>query len=175
MDQLDILSITKPELSEAKAFELIRPNLESVLEKNNIDFKTLSISKKKGFSSITFTTYLLARLCLRTGKSHFSIQASYRSLLPDNAYISIDPKDNKFINVQLSSATEITHYADFFASTLQLLIDRLPKDFDCCSRYQECSDAGMCVNPQKDVAIGCGYKKVLRSGRVFYGKNRNID
>lgn len=175
MEQLNLLAAKKPELSEANAYELVKPFLVSVLEANNIDPKMLSLSKKKDFSSITFSTSLLARLCFRSGKCHLSIQVAYRSLLPDDACISTDQKDDKFIKVQLSSATDITHYSNFFASLLQLVIDRLPKDFDCCSSYLKCSDAGKCVNANKDMAMGCGYKKVLNSGRVFYGRNRNID
>lgn len=48
------------------------------------------------------------------------------------------------------------------------------KEFDCCSRFAECSDALECVNPCKARSIVCGYRKKLEKGIVFYGKNRNV-
>lgn len=46
--------------------------------------------------------------------------------------------------------------------------------FDCCSHYQECSDIGHCVHPDIMFAGQCGYRKKLKSGIIFFGKNRNI-
>lgn len=46
--------------------------------------------------------------------------------------------------------------------------------FDCCSHYQECSDLGHCVHPDIMFAGQCSYRKKLKSGVVFFGKNRNI-
>lgn len=31
------------------------------------------------------------------------------------------------------------------------------------------------VHPGKAVALECGYRKILASGRVFYGERRNVD
>ena len=47
-------------------------------------------------------------------------------------------------------------------------------NFGCCSRYIECSDALKCINPDKKLARGCQYKDNLESGKIFYGKNKNI-
>ena len=47
--------------------------------------------------------------------------------------------------------------------------------FGCCSRYLECSDNKKCTHPDKLYVKGCQYKLNLDAGRIFYGKNRNID
>lgn len=47
--------------------------------------------------------------------------------------------------------------------------------FGCCSRYEECSDKKTCIHPDIKLASGCYYKTNLEDGRIFYGKNRNID
>ena len=47
--------------------------------------------------------------------------------------------------------------------------------FGCCSRYEKCSDAKKCIHPDPVFALGCAYRNNLDSGRIFYGKNRNID
>lgn len=46
--------------------------------------------------------------------------------------------------------------------------------YGCCHLYQECSDAKRCVSPEKMYATVCLYRKNLESGRIFYGKNRNV-
>lgn len=47
--------------------------------------------------------------------------------------------------------------------------------FGCCSRFNKCSDAKKCVHDNKIYAMGCMYRRNLENGRIFYGKNRNID
>ena len=47
--------------------------------------------------------------------------------------------------------------------------------FACCSRFIQCSDAKKCVHDNKLYAKGCKYRANLEAGRIFYGKNRNID
>ncbi len=47
--------------------------------------------------------------------------------------------------------------------------------FGCCSMFNECSDAKKCVHENKLYSKACMYRRHLDDGRIFYGKNRNID
>lgn len=47
--------------------------------------------------------------------------------------------------------------------------------FACCSRFNDCSDAKKCVHENKLYSKGCKYRVHLEAGRIFYGKNRNVD
>ena len=47
--------------------------------------------------------------------------------------------------------------------------------FSCCSKFNQCSDAKRCLHENKLYSTACTYRKNLESGRIFYGKNRNID
>ncbi len=47
--------------------------------------------------------------------------------------------------------------------------------FGCCDRFIACSDAGKCVHDNKIYSMGCKYRANLEAGRIFYGKNRNVD
>lgn len=47
--------------------------------------------------------------------------------------------------------------------------------FGCCSRFYECSDAKHCVHENKLYSKACRYRDSLDQGRIFYGKNRNVD
>lgn len=47
--------------------------------------------------------------------------------------------------------------------------------FGCCNDFILCSDARQCLKAKDPDYIGCQYRKNLEAGRIFYGKNRNVD
>lgn len=49
------------------------------------------------------------------------------------------------------------------------------RSFGCCHRFKECSDAKKCLHPNKLYATACMYRNHLDAGRIFYGKNKNVD
>ncbi len=46
--------------------------------------------------------------------------------------------------------------------------------FGCCNDFVRCSDALECLHKDNPEYNGCYYRKNLESGRIFYGKNKNI-
>lgn len=81
-------------------------------------------------------------------------------------YIKIYIKDIEDINKIDYELKEIYKY----------LYSNEPVDtYGCCSRYIECSNALKCTNPDKKLARGCQYKSNLEAGKIFYGKNKNIN
>lgn len=46
--------------------------------------------------------------------------------------------------------------------------------FGCCNSFIQCSDQLECLHKGKKSYLGCHYRKNLESGRIFYGKNKNI-
>lgn len=50
-----------------------------------------------------------------------------------------------------------------------------PVEFDICGRYEACSDAKQCLNPDPSIAIHCSYRAKIARGIIFFGKNRNVD
>ena len=47
--------------------------------------------------------------------------------------------------------------------------------FACCARYEECSEAKVCIHPNRLYSTACAYRKNLESGKIFYGNNKNIE
>lgn len=47
--------------------------------------------------------------------------------------------------------------------------------FSCCSQFIKCSDEKKCVHANKLYSTACVYRHNLENGKIFYGKNRNID
>ena len=46
--------------------------------------------------------------------------------------------------------------------------------YACCSSFNECSDAGECIKAKDRFSNGCGYRRNLEAGRIFYGKRKNV-
>ncbi len=91
--------------------------------------------------------------------------------LLDNGTIQIDiEKDDKELFRIISILKPV------LIRTYLFLCENEPvHKFACCSRFEECSDAKICIHPNRKYAKGCFYKKNLESGKIFYGKNRNIN
>ena len=47
--------------------------------------------------------------------------------------------------------------------------------FGCCGNYKECSNAKKCIHENKLYSKACFYRENLEAGRIFYGKNCNIN
>jgi len=155
-----------------KAEKLILDSLAELFSENGLAGLTAQFGKlkqKEGLSpkySVTFLGNVIVYIFC--GK-----KVTYLAF-PNVGDFRADIK-NDFVKIYIDSVEDIPNHIDKIKLSCQYILDALPKDFSCCSRYMECSDAKICICPNKDFALGCFYRKVLHSGRVFYGENRNID
>lgn len=67
---------------------------------------------------------------------------------------------------------------DFFRGIVELKLkvyeSARAAPFGCCSLFEECSDANRCIHPNRLYSTACAYRHNLESGRIFYGRNKNI-
>lgn len=154
-----------------KAEKLILDSLAELLSENGLSGMTAKFEelKEKGSAknySVTFSDSVIVRIYCGKIKTYLEF--------PNIDELGVD-SSKAFIRTDICSVEEIPDHLDKIKLSCQYILDRLPKEFSCCSRYMQCSDAKICVHPDKPFAAGCFYRKVLHSGRVFYGENRNID
>ena len=71
-------------------------------------------------------------------------------------------------------STELLPYLEDLIHNRLLNYKSSEPSYGCCHLYQQCSDAKRCVSKDKMYATVCSYKRNLESGRIFYGKNKNI-
>ena len=50
----------------------------------------------------------------------------------------------------------------------------ISETFGCCNDFMRCSDAGECIHPDDRFYNGCGYRRNLEAGKIFYGEKRNV-
>lgn len=160
MEQIGLFFI--PEIA---AYEEIEPALLEVLAVNGLGEEYLTVEEKKTYYSVCFDkSSVIVRI--HAGKKPYIAMPVQNSA---EAY----HKDG-YRKIYLTSLDEIAKYQEDIQKSLEYIIDNITKEFDCCHRFEECSNAKACTHPDKRFALSCGYRKNLKAGRIFYGQNRNI-
>lgn len=170
MDIFDQTSIfTEP---EKEAYLAIKPALSITLHENGLDDSKLSFEQRKEYHSVLFEKSVIFRIY---NKKSTYITVPTSALLIAGIQEHIGKSKIGYSKIPLPNLKEIGKFTEVLQAVLQAVIDSGPNEFDCCSRFEQCSDAKKCIHPDKAFSLGCGYRKILKSGCVFYGKNRNID
>lgn len=184
--------LTDVAFSEQLVFDLLKPILLQTLEMNFVPAGSLSCNKRKAYSSVKclypigdnalqtqreiakhFDSVAFRIKVLKT-KSYFEIPAALHEMVPEENRAPVCNEDKEYVRLDFESTQEgALKYADYLCRIVDARIDTMPKDFACCSRVEECSNVRKCVNPRPDLAIGCGYRRNLKRGIIFYGINKN--
>lgn len=160
--------------TERKAFALLLPELLPVLERHNLPESAVRLKAVEDSSSVCFIddNNKICTIRLRKQKWYLSISKNVAEQIPDGAEIwkALVPGE---IRVRLNGPEDITKYAVAIQTVLSNKIAQF-HTFDCCGRYEVCSNEKKCIHPDPIQAIGCSYRKNLVAGRIFYGKNKNV-
>lgn len=161
---------------ERKAFELIYPELQDILMGAPIDSGILTFIDLDDFSSVYFldTSELFFRIRLKKKSRYILISEEFSDLIPDGAEMSRVASAPGMIRIEIRGYEDILKYTSVLRTTLERLCRR-HRDFGCCSRYELCSDAKTCLHPDPKFALKCWYRQNLLEGKIFYGKNKNIN
>lgn len=96
--------------------------------------------------------------------------------IPETANIKSVPSDTDFKHVLFSPDDDAIY--DYIKNNIIHCLKTYhsnARSFGCCSRFIECSDTMKCVHENKLYSTACSYRKNLENGKVFYGKNCNIE
>lgn len=173
-NQIAFMGFEAPGYHEKEFLSSVESDLRAAIEAMGGDSQLMSISTTTSYTAVMFGNLTAFRLRIR-GKQHYiSIPTIFSDLIPGNAPTKKPSKNEKYWRVLITDGHPLGTYTDFLIGVVGETVNRYPKEWDCCSRYLECSDAKTCTHPNKAFALGCGYRKIMSSGRIFYGKNRNI-
>ncbi|HHX24605.1 MAG TPA: hypothetical protein GX723_11485 [Thermoanaerobacterales bacterium] len=172
-DQIDLESIT---LHSSTTEEDLLNQILKLIEREFNDFENLTLRPtKSGYSSICFFNVPKMRLRKIFGEHYILIPGHFSDLVEKNKIENKKQADDWF-RIPVSN--------DYFDDTLQSLIydiyeycyRRYSDDrFDCCSHYLECSDNKKCLYEGNKLSRACSYRYTMQEGRIYYGKNRNIE
>ena len=101
--------------------------------------------------------------------------------LPDDIMLELFPhqkglKEGQFYTVSQLFPEELEKLYELLKKKKRFIFRNTITDtFACCNSFMQCSDAKQCIHQDDRFYNGCYYRKNLEAGKVFYGKNRNID
>lgn len=173
-EQISLSNSSQLNSSELEYLERIVPDMRESVMEHGASPDLLVYNAVLGYTVVSFCNFTAFRLRLR-GKQHsISVPLLFSDLIPDDAPTKQVASEDKYIRILLDDEHSIDLYTSLLCKIVGATVDRYPKEWDCCSRYMACSDAGRCIHPDKAFAMQCGYRKILSGGKVFYGINRNI-
>lgn len=173
-NQMAFVGFESPEHHEREFLSKIAPDLRAIIDGMGGDSQLMNISATSSYTAVMFGNLTAFRLRIRGKQCYISVPLTLADLIPNDAPTKKASTSEKYCRVLISDEHPIDSYISFLINIVGETVNRYPKEWDCCSRYLECSDAMTCTHPDKAFALGCGYRKVLSSGRVYFGKNRNI-
>ena len=173
-EQFTMPGFEEPSAKEQEVYEAVEPALQDAAAAMGGDPDKILFKPLANYSSVYFDSILALRIRIR-GNAHFvEVPLSSRGTVSGLAPLEQQKSVGDFWRVSVSAAEMVQHKA-ICGAVVQDAINRMPTEWDCCSRYLECSDAKKCVHPDPSMALVCGYRKILSSGRIYYGANRNIE
>lgn len=174
-EQITLSGFESPEYYEVQYLNSVFHSLQNAVANQGVDGQALTYSSTSGYTVVSFLKLTCFRLRIRGKQCYISIPLVFLDLIPSMFPQKRLQSEPKYIRILIDEKHTIDSYTDFLVQIAGETINRYPKGWDCCSRYLECSNARACIHPDKTFALECGYRKILNSGRVFYGENRNID
>ena len=173
MDQMCIDTMVS---EEQKAYEIVYPEINDIIFNAPIDSGILIFQEIGNCSSVYFldANEIFFRVRLRKKSRYILIPQEYEDLLPNDTVVSKAKSDAGMLRITIQAPEDILRYVPILRDVLDRIC-RKHRDFGCCGRYEECSNEKRCVHPDPKYALGCWYHKNLLDGKIFYGKNRNID
>lgn len=96
-----------------------------------------------------------------------------------NKFANIQYKDNDlYVKINIDNIDQIDLLCNEIKEIFRIMFLQYmntEESFGCCSRYIECSDSKHCMQDDVRLRFSCIYKKNLEAGKIFYGKNANIN
>lgn len=174
-DQITLSGFEPLNVREVAFYNQILPYLQAAAVELGAQAEDVRLEENKDYSAVYWRNSLAFRLRIRKKTNYIAVPLSSRPSVENLAPFDLQAKTGDDLwRVNLWDVP-VEDCAAALASVVRDTINRQPKDWDCCSRYLECSNAKRCVHPDPTFALGCGYRKILTSGEIYYGENRNVD
>lgn len=172
-EQIAFGGFEAPDEKEREFLDSVLDKLRETVSKVGLSEASLKTKVTSDYTALFLSNITVCRIRFRGKRHYFAVPIALKDLISAEFEVSAPKSNPKYVNVYVDQTSQVK-YADFLVCLVAASIQRYPKEYDCCSRYEQCSDAKACIHPDKGFALGCGYRKILSSGRIFYGKNRNV-
>lgn len=151
---------------------LVYDEIIKILKNNDRDISYMEKKELLGHTAIYINETLAIKLKHTKTNFFIMLKKDFIKHFENNQNISTIKSDPNWFRYSLNNLYDIPNISDVIIDIYDNT-ESLVDFFACCSRYMQCSDAKVCVHPDKIHAQGCNYKLNLEAGRIFYGNNAN--
>lgn len=172
--------------------------LEKIITEKELPAKGLRLRENKNMNTDSYSVLIseppypvgserlggeqsIMKIALKTNGYDIDIlQSVYHSITcpPNTTYKELKKTGNTPQHIIISFMTDDSDFYDYIQAVILYRLAHYrtaESTFSCCSRFNQCSDAKKCIHENKLYSTACTYRKNLEAGRIFYGKNKNID
>lgn len=152
----------------------LEETIETILKDEPGFAKQITISKNKDDSfSVKAKNNLVVKIIQKKDLFYVQFKEKYSPTFHDQ---TIELLKDGTGQITATSKEQLSHLLGQACEiAIEIISEYSGETFGCCSRYLTCSDERKCVHPDRLFSRACSYRKNLENGRVFFGKNRNID
>lgn len=179
-EQMDFFDLGIPADDEERLLQIVLPAIRSAAQARGLASDEVTHERKKAHTSVFILDNLLLRI--KCGRKLRYIK--FRSL-PEKQHLLLEPykvdqtkqdREAGFIRIHIPPDYNLTpELEELLTAVTANCLDDIAPSFDCCSKFEVCSDARVCVQSDKTIFTGCRYRRILSSGKIYYGRNRNVD
>lgn len=148
-----------------------------IKENKAAGYNSIRVSCEKSAYRINATAdMLLATVKTTSQVKYVGLLNIYRKDLQAAKIPFTEIKSSNYLRLPLYVFSPLSGYEESIKKIINKIFINLFcfESFGCCGKYVECSDAKHCIHDDKAFSTACMYRKNLESGRIFYGKNKNI-
>ena len=155
--------------------------LSSVVSTLHHPFQVTTSVNSNGSLSVLFFQKMALRL-VSNKKGEFAEIHQDRLANPDDPStyrLAFERKSGGYVRFKLSSPADLAFLSDAINAAWKDSARSLDQ-FGCCHLFVDCSDAKKCLYEEDPGEVGawcwgCMYHWNLLAGRIFYGKNANVN
>jgi len=175
-DELKVWETKDKSIADLIPSQLCDEIVEMIKAKEGLEAEIEAIHNS-GYSSIKFLGIHSLRVkCGRT--NYIYLKNSYEHLWANDKSIKSEqiPSDKLWSRLSFNSQEELTNLYPLFLQLYEESYSLVNVEvYSCCSRFIQCSDEKVCIQPNKRLSLGCQYRMHLINGRIFYGVNQNAE
>lgn len=160
--------------TEEEIYTLLLPTITQALDQNFLTTDVLRVENGKQYSSVFIRKDLVCRICSRGKAATLAIKLKDEKQIPHDVRFERKNGEEDSVWLYLDTPEIFEQVKALVSDAVHTVIKNIPYDFDCCSRYEQCSNAKRCIHPDPEFALWCSYRQKLAQGIIFYGKNKNI-
>lgn len=131
---------------------------------------------QKGVANAVVIEKTMCKIVVKQSSVYILVHEKFRNEAEaSNLAYTQDKAMENYIRIPITSSQSVFSAGQALRAAFKSAFrENADTSFGCCSRFNQCSDARKCINPDPILALGCKYRDNLENGRIFYGSHPTV-